>query len=174
MSDDVYAGVILSGDPETPCALAFLGDAVETYSVTDDEKIVEVIEDHEPRFLAFGHPMQGPDVDEGFREGEEELVDDGYSFRPQEMHDADKLERTVFLRNSLKRTVMPEMIECRPRITANILDIEDDGDLKDFGLTVKKIHSMQEFEAVLAAITAQFYAQDQYEDQGFIVPKELD
>lgn len=174
MSDDVYGGIVLSGNPETPCALAFLGDEVTTYTTTDDEEIVEIIEEHGPRFLAFANPIQGPDVDDGFRDGEEELVDEGYSFRPQAMHDADKLERAVFLRNTLKRTVMPEMIECRPKITADILDIQGDDDLEDFGIPVESIASMREFEAVLAAITAQFYAEDQYEDQGFIVPKELD
>lgn len=174
MTDDVYGGIILSGDSDTPCSLAFLSDTVDTYTVKDDERIVELIKEHSPRFLAFSNPLHGPDVDDGFRDDEEELVDDGYSFRPPAMHDNDKLERTVFLKNTLKKTVMPEMIECRPRITAEVLDIEEDEDLADFGLIVDAIRSMREFEAVLAAITAQFYAQDQYEEQGFIVPKELD
>lgn len=175
MTDEVYCGLALFGDKETPCGIAFLSDSVDTFSETDDEEILELVEEHRPAIIAFSTPLRGPVKEKGFNEDEEELVDEGHSFLPRSMMDKKELERAVFLKNSIKRLgITPDFIECRPLVTSDVLDVNGDEDLEDLGVTTGAIHNTQEFDAVLAAITAKFYANDQYEEKGFIVPKEME
>ncbi|MDY6777789.1 MAG: hypothetical protein SVU32_03925 [Candidatus Nanohaloarchaea archaeon] len=173
MADETFCGIVLSGDEDQRCGLAFLSDRVETFSETDDDRILELIEERRPAVIAFTAPLNEPGI-EGFREDEEELVDEGYRFLPPDLRDRDEMERTQFMMNAIKRLgFMPEVIECRPKITADILDIEGDDDLEEFGVETGAIHNMTEFEAVLAAITAKFYENDQFRDKGVIVPEEV-
>jgi predicted nuclease with RNAse H fold len=119
--------------------------------------------------------MEGSNVDEGFREGEEDMVEEGHAFLPAEMHDNDEMERALFLKNSLQRSgFMHEVIECRPMVSAEVLGIQGDDELGDLGVPTEGIRNMREFEAVVAAVTAKFYANDRFEEKGFIVPKRLD
>lgn len=61
---DTYAGIILTGDEDEPCALAFImeeaGTAVKTYSTTEDERIMELLEEHRPTVVALNAPQQRP------------------------------------------------------------------------------------------------------------------
>ncbi|MDY6770431.1 MAG: hypothetical protein SV186_00570 [Candidatus Nanohaloarchaea archaeon] len=175
MSEETFCGIVLSGSKDEPCSIAFLSEELETFSETDDERILELISERRPSVVAFTVPPVGADVDEGFREDEQEMVEEGHSFLPPEMRDNDEMERALFLKNSLQREgFLHDVIECRPMITAEILDIEGDDDLEELGVPTGEIMSMKEFEAVLAAVTAKFYANDSFEEKDFIVPKPLD
>jgi len=175
MAEDVFCGLVLSGDRQTPCGVAFLGEGLETFTETDDERILEFIEDRRPTVVAFTVPTDGSNVQEGFREDEQEMVEEGHSFLPPSMHDKAELERALFLRNSLQRLgFLHDVIECRPMISAEVLGVEGDQELEDLGVPTEDIRTMREFEAVLAAVTAKFYANDQYEEKDFIVPKRLE
>jgi len=175
MSEETFCGIKVSGERETPCGLAFLSDDVETFSETDDEQILKLIEERQPKIIAFSTSMQRSRPGEGFSEDEDELVDEGHSFLPRGMVDKDEIERAIFLRDSIKRlSFIPEMIECRPAVTMEALDIEGDADLEDFGIETSSIHNTQEFDAVLAAVTAKFYANDRFKEKGFVVPEQLE
>ncbi len=175
MADDTFCGIVLSGDAGTRCAVAFLSDELETFTEKDDQRLLELIEERKPVVVAFTVPMEGSNVQEGFRDGEQDMVDDGHAFLPVEMRDNDEMERALFLKNSLQRSgFMHEVIECRPMISAEVLGVQGDDELEDLGVPTDDIHNMTEFEAVMAAVTAKFYANDRYEEKGFIVPKRLD
>lgn len=175
MSDTVYCGIKVSGEREQPCGVAFLGDDLETFSETDDERILELLEDRRPTIVAFSAPIQGGGrKPEGFTDDEQDLVDEGHTFLPREQHNTDEMERTLFLKNSIKRLgFMPEMLECRPRVTAQRLEAHDDAALEAYGIPTDGIRSTWEFDAVLAALTAKLYDNQMFAEKGFIVP-ELD
>ncbi|MDY6789098.1 MAG: hypothetical protein SVV03_03995 [Candidatus Nanohaloarchaea archaeon] len=173
MSEDVFCGLVMQKEKGIPCGVAFISDELECFSEKEDKRILEMVADRKPEVVAFTTPLKADHKLKGFSDEEEELVDEGYSFLPRDMHDQAEMERTEFMKNSLKRHAPEsEIIECRPMVTAEILGIEGDPDLEDLGMNTENIHSTTEFEAVLAAITAKYYANNMYRDKGFVVPKE--
>lgn len=175
MGEDVFCGIKVSGRKERPCGVAFLSERLETFSETDDGRVLELIEEREPKVVAFSTPLKRVKPGTEFSEEEEELVKEGRRFLPRGMMNKDETERAIFLRDSVKRlTFIPQMIECRPEVTAQVLGIEGDEDLERLGVPAEEIHNTAEFDAVLAAVTAKFYANDRFEEKGFIVPKKLD
>jgi len=173
MGQTVYCGIKVSGERERPCGIAFLGDELETFSETDDERILELLEERKPNIIAFSVPIQGAGpTPEGFTEQEQELVDEGHTFLPRGQTDTREMERALFLKNSIKRLgFMPEMLECRPRVTADELGIHTDDELEDHGIPSEDISSTWEFDAVLAALTAKLYDNELYEEKEFIIPR---
>lgn len=173
MSETVYCGIKVSGERERPCGIAFLGEELETFSETDDERILELLDERQPSIIAFSVPIQGSGrTPDGFTEQEQELVDEGHSFLPRDHKDNQEMERALFLKNSIKRLgFMPEMMECRPRVTADELGIHTDAELEDHGIPAEEISSTWEFDAVLAALTAKLYDNEHFEEKGFIVPR---
>lgn len=173
MSETVYCGIKVSGEREQPCGIAFLGEELETFSETDDERILELLDERRPKIIAFSVPIQGSGrTPKGFTEAEQELVDEGHSFLPRDHKDSKELERALFLKNSIKRLgFMPEMMECRPRVTADELEIHTDAELEEHGIPADGIESTWEFDAVLAALTAKLYDNEHFEEKGFIVPR---
>ncbi|MCJ7450320.1 MAG: hypothetical protein MUP58_01115 [Candidatus Nanohaloarchaeota archaeon QJJ-9] len=173
MTDEVFCGLVITGEKEKPCGVAFLNDDLESFSVTEDEEILTLMDKHKPDVIAFNVPLTGPGKTEGFREDEEDLVDEGYSFLPPAVHDDMKLERAVFLKNSIKRMeFMPELVECRPELTSEILKVKSDAELEDRGFDPSPVSNVREFNAVLAAITAKLYSNDGCVDKGVLVPEE--
>lgn len=173
MSGETFCGLVMQKSKDIECGVAFLSDKVECFSEKDDKNILKLIKERDPDVVAFNTPLKAKKTDKEFREGEEDLIEEGFSFLPREMHDRNKLERTEFMKNTLKREVpQAEIIECRPMITAEVLGIEGDDELEDLGLETEDIHSTTEFEALLAAITAKYYANEMYRDKGFVLPKE--
>lgn len=173
MSDDTFCGLVMQKSKDIDCGVAFLSDKVECFSETEDRDILELIKERKPDIIAFNTPLKASKTDQKFREGEQDLIDEGFSFLPRSMHNKHKLERTEFMKNTLKREVpQAEIIECRPMITAEVLDVEGDEDLENLGIETEEIHSTIEFEALLAAITAKYYANEMYRDKGFILPEQ--
>ncbi len=171
MSSEKVCGIKVSGKKDGECCVAFLYDnSLTVFSSSDDKFIVDKIVDERPSVIVFTNPAEVP-KEEGFRESEEDLVEEGYSFLPRDMFGRGVIERSVFLANSVKQKYQPEVISCRPRISSEALDVSDDSDLKDLGLKVEKVESMEEFEAVVAALTGEKYLDNSFVNKGFIIPK---
>jgi len=75
MVNDTFCGLVLSGDAETRCAVAFLSDELETFTEKDDQRLLELIEERTPMVVAFTVPPEGSNVQEGFRENEKDMVE---------------------------------------------------------------------------------------------------
>lgn len=170
----MYCGIMLRGDTETACGIAFItDDEVTTASTTEDDEILALLEEYRPIVITLNAPSEREDID-GFREGEEDLIEDGFSMLPQEMRDRGVLERAEFLTERIKRSgVGARVIESDPHVVMDQLDIAGDADLKDYGYDTGPIESATEFEAVVLALTAKLYDEDHYEEKGLIIPKEL-
>lgn len=210
-----YCGIILKGDEDEDCALAFITeDGVRTYSTADDEEIMGYIEEHRPEVIALNAPQEHrpqtafydpvtegnpeqpneskddekddedteesesplhPETAKLYRSGEEELIKEGYSILPQEMRNRRLLERAEFLCNSIKRSgVGSTIIESNPGLVAKKLGITGDRQLEAYGVDTSDVENVYEFDALLLALTARFYAEDEYEDKDIILPKSLD
>ncbi len=166
----MYCGIVLTGDVAEATAIAFIDDdTVTTTSVHDDEEIMELLEERRPTVIALNAPPERVD-ETGFREGDEDLIDEGHAMLPQGMRDTALLERAAFLTRSVRRTGFGQVIEVDPDIARQELDIEGDDGLGDYGYETGDIHTVDEFHAVVLALTAKLFDHDQYSDYGIIVP----
>lgn len=170
MKSEKVTGIKLTPEKQVPCSVAILEEKLETFSTTEDQEIIENIAKEQPSVVAFTNPHIRRE-EKGFREDEEELVDKGHSFLPPSMFDNNLIERTVFIKKSIQQQYQPKFIETRPEVSSDILGIEDDRDLEMLGIDTESIESMGEFEAVIAALTARMYTENDYENKGFIIPK---
>lgn len=185
----MYCGIMLTGDMDKPCGVAFLDEeGVETFSPTGDEEILALVKEHNPSIVALNAaPEREPDrVDtpkedsvldpetaSTFREGEQDLVDDGHAVLPREMRDRKLLERAEFIANSLKRAgIGCTIIESRPGVVAKMLDVATDDDLAQHDVDPSSIEHTREFDAALLALTARMHDKEETEDKDIIVPDE--
>lgn len=185
----MYCGIMLTGDADKPCGVAFLDeDGVETFSPTGDEEIVDLVRERNPSIVALNAaPEREPDrVDtpnedsaldpetaSQFREGEQDLVDDGHAVLPRTMRDRKLLERAEFIANSLKKSgVGCTIIESRPGIVAKMLDVATDDDLAQHDIDPSSIQHTREFDATLLALTARMHDAEETADKDIIVPEE--
>lgn len=54
-----YCGIILTGTEDDPCGLAFItDDDVHAYSTPDDERMIELLEEHRPQVVALNAPQE--------------------------------------------------------------------------------------------------------------------
>ncbi len=169
MSKEKVCGVKLKGEKQEECSVAILGEELETFSTKDDSEIVERISEEQPSVVAFTNPLTKP-KDKDFRDDEQELVEDGHSFLPPSMFDNQLIERTVYIKKAIQQNYRPQVIETRPKVSSDILNIENDRDLELLGIKTEDIETMEEFESVVAAITARKYLKNSCKDKGFIVP----
>ena len=169
----MIAGLILSKTEELNSELAFLGDELETFSLEKNPEMVEKIKEFEPEIIAVDSANESPR--EEYSEDEEELREEGYSFTPSNT-ESKKIKRLQALKAVLKRDMEepPKFIRFDQHITAEELAIDGDKALKSYGIDPSEIDSARQFDAVLGAVTARFYQQDQYRDLGVIVPQGLD
>jgi predicted nuclease with RNAse H fold len=168
----MIAGLILADSLEEDCSLAFLDEKLETFQVETNDEIVELIEEKEPEVLAVDvGTEQGK---EEFTKQEKELKEEGYIFTPNS-HQTRKVERMQSLERHLNHAMggRIQIIRFEPQITARELAIDSEQDLKSIGVE-GDIGSVEEFDAVLGAVTARFYSQGQFEDLGVVVPEPLD
>ncbi|QGA80546.1 hypothetical protein [Candidatus Nanohalobium constans] len=168
----MIAGVILSNSLDKDSKIAFLGDELETFSVETNQEIVDLVEEKQPEIIAFDvGTEQGP---KEFTKAEQELQDEGYIFTPNS-HQERKVERLQSLEKHLKHQLdyIPEIIRFEPQITAEELMLDGEDALKSIGIE-GDISGAKEFDAVLGAVTARFYSQDQFEEMGVVVPENLD
>jgi len=169
----MIAGIVLSDNEQLDSTMALLGDELKVYSLETNQDIVEKIKDLEPEIVAVN--SAGEVTREELSEEEEDLKEEGYSFTPSRT-ESKKVKRLQALKAVITRTTLesPEFIRFDPHITAEELAIDGDKALDAYGLEPSDINSARQFDAVLGAITARFYQQDQYQDLGVVVPQSLE
>lgn len=166
----MIAGIKLSSSEEKISGVAFIDKKVSSYSLKEDKEILELIKRKDPEIVVFTVKLTSPERDEEYREGEEELIDEGYSPAPYGIQDTRILqERAKSLRSKLRDSEI-DFIECDPEISCDILEISGDVDLETYGLNTNNIDNVYEFEAVIAALTGLFYERNDFEDHDIIIP----
>lgn len=169
----MIAGLVLKPTVEEKSQLAFLGDSLECVEAETNTDIVDKIIERRPEIVA---------ADVGSEEGpreltdkEQELKDEGYSFTPSS-HDVKRTRRLEALEAQLFKEMgaeAPEIIRFDPKITSDELALHSDRSLESIGVEADGIESAQQFDAVLGAVTARFYQQNQFKDLGVIVPESM-
>lgn len=187
-----YCGIMLTGEKEKPCGLAFISDeGVTTHSTTGDEEIMSLLEDNRPKIIALNAPAErakknklhespddddesalDPETSQMFTKDEEELVNEGHALLPQEMRDQQLLERAEFLVNTVKRAgIGAQFIQSKPNLIAETLNVEGDTMLEAYGIDTSDIEHVREHDALLLAFTAKRYDEEDYEDKDIILPE---
>lgn len=169
----MIAGLILTATEQEESHLAFLGDeGVETFSIKDTGEVVDKIQEKEPEVLAAncGTELGSQEL----TKKEKKLKEEGYSFTPSSV-DEKKVERMRAIDRSLKHYMEkpPEIIRFDPRISSEELALHSDEALESYGIDPSDIDSSRQFDAVVGAVTARFYSENQFEDLGVIVPQGL-
>jgi len=166
----MIAGLILKDNLEEDSQIAFLGDKIESFSVTENSELVELIEEYEPEVIAANVGLEQPA--EELSKDEQDLKDEGHIFTPDSHR-----EKTVKRLQTLKAQIthetglQPNFIRFEPQISAKELAIDGDKALEGYGVDASDIGSVGEFDAVVGAVTARFYQENQYEDLGVVVPE---
>lgn len=167
------AGLVLKDTTEEESKLVFLGEEVDIYEVGTNDDIVELVAEKEPEVVAVD---VGTEVGrEEFTEQEEELKEEGYRFTPTS-HETKRAKRLEALKAQVFEEMGatgPEVIRFEPQITADELAAHDDDALRSYGIDPSAIEDAEQFDAMLGAITARFYEQNQVKDLGVIVPEPL-
>ncbi|MFB6292211.1 MAG: hypothetical protein ABEI58_02345 [Candidatus Nanohaloarchaea archaeon] len=170
----MIAGLVLKEDVEEESQIAFLGDdesSVQTAGT--NQEIIKMVQKKQPVVLA---------CDVGAEQGmkdrtkqEEELEDEGYIFTPAS-HEPKRVRRMEALKAQLFELMgadRPQIIRFDPQITADELAIHEDDALESYGIDTSDIDSAEQFDAMLGAVTARFYEQNQVKDLGVIVPEPM-
>lgn len=169
----MIAGLILTDTEEEESHLAFLdNEGIETYSMKDTGEIVDRLVEKQPEIIAAdcGTELSGQEL----TQQEQELKEEGYSFTPSSV-EKKKVERMRAIERSVQHHAEkpPEIIRFDPRISSEELDLHGDNSLESFGIDPSNINSSKQFDAAVGAVTARFYAENQFEDLGVIVPQGL-
>lgn len=169
----MIAGLILTDTENEDSFLAFIDDSqTETYPIKDTGKIVDTIAQKKPEVLAVncGTELSGKEL----TKDEEDLKEEGYSFTPSS-NEKKKVERMRAIDRSLKHHMdkPPEIIRFDPFISSEELALDGDRAIESLGIDTDDIESSREFDAVVGAITARFYSQNQYEESGVVIPQSV-
>lgn len=167
----MIAGIKLSDSEDKISGIAFIEEELSTFSVKKDEEILDILEEKQPEVIAFNAHLKPPEKEENFREEEKDLIDDGYALLPYGMGSTVKLSRRALsLKSRLSLDIETGFIECDPETTREILEIQGDNELQNYGMDPEDTENTQEFGAVLAALTALFYSRGDFEDHGIVTP----
>ncbi len=170
----MIAGLVLKETVEGESQLAFLGeDETIVKQVSTNEEIIELVKQKHPTVLA---------CDVGTEQGmkdrtkqEKELEDEGYIFTPSS-HEPKRVKRMEAIKAQLFEQMgadRPQIIRFDAHITADELAIHEDDALESYGVDTSDIDSAEQFDAMLGAVTARFYEQNQVKDLGVIVPEPM-
>lgn len=161
----MIAGLYLTEDQ---CTLAVIDEEIKIEEYETNEEIVMNLEDID--VLAVNAPLT---TGRELEQQEEELEEEGYIFSPG-AHNETLRRRASHLKQLIEQKgVMTEMIRYDPMITSKELALDGDKALESMGFQTSEIKKSRDFDAVLGAVTARFYDQDQFEDLGVIVPEAL-
>lgn len=173
MDRKMNAGLVLKDDTSKDSHLVFLGEEVSCYPLSTNKEITDLVGDREPKVLAVD---VGTDVPrEELNKKEEELKEEGHVFTPTS-HEPKRARRLEALKAHLFEEMgaeRPEVIRFEPQITADELAIHDDSGVESYGVDPSKLENSEQFDAMLGAITARFYEQNQIRDLGVIIPEPL-
>lgn len=167
------AGIVLKDTVEEDTCIVFLGEEVQCCSAGTNDEIIELIREKQPEVIAVDVGVQ-VSKDE-FTEQEEELREEGYRFTPNS-HETKKVRRLEALKARLFEELgaeQPEVIRFDPQITADELAIHGEDALRSYGIDPSSIENAEQFDAMLGAVTARFYEQNQVRDLGVIIPEPL-
>lgn len=167
------AGIVLKDNTREDSKVVFLGDKVSCHSVKTNDEIPELIVGKEPNVVAVNAGTEKARKE--LTSQEQELKDEGHSFIPTS-HDKQRSKRLEALKARLFEEMgaeRSEVIRFDPQITADELAIHDDSALKSYGVNPSKIRDSEQFDAMLGAVTARFYEQNQVKDLGVIIPEPL-
>ncbi|MDY6774088.1 MAG: hypothetical protein SVS85_02710 [Candidatus Nanohaloarchaea archaeon] len=169
-------GIVLSGDTEEDSAVAFVdGGETETFSVSTNDEILELLEDRKPEVTALNAPPEKASKGsiDRFREGEQELVDEGHRLLPQGMRDGSVLERAEHLSRSIEASgVGTVIVESDPVLVSERMGLAGDEGLEDLGVETGTIEDVREYDAVVLAVAAELYSDNRCENHGIVVPEE--
>jgi len=163
----MIAGLNLKTDGD--CQLAVFGDELEIFDVETNMDIIEALPS-EATVVAVNAPL---DESKGLSEKEEDLVEEGHIFSPSTQNTELKRRALHLKQLFIENGVGAELVRFDPMITSKELAIEGDKALESYGVPSDGISSADEFDAVLGAVTARFYEENQCEDFGIQVPKPL-
>lgn len=164
--------MVLTDSEQQESQLAFLGDETSSHSVLETEKIVELLKKRQPDVLAVDCPTEAPNQD--WSREEKELKEEGFSFTPSR-NQKKEITRLRAIDTMLKKEgVDTEIIRFDPHISAEELALDSDSSLESLGVDTDCLDSSREFDAMLGAVTARFYQQNQFKDLGVIVPGEFE
>ena len=170
----MISGLILTDSKDQKSCIAFLDDSTKCFELESNEEIVDEIVKRKPEILAVN---AGNDEIRGeLTEKESELKEEGHTFTPTSHNKMlsrrlEALESQLFAEMGAEG---PEIIRFEPAITSKQLAIDGDSALNSMGIDTSEIGSAREFDAVLGAVTARFYQQNQFSDMGVIVPENLE
>lgn len=164
----MIAGLNLKTDGE--CKLAVLGDELEIIDVETNMDIVGALSE-KAAIVAVNAPLE---TGEGLSEKEEELIDEGHIFSPSTQNKKLKRRALHLKQLFIENGVEAELIRFDPMITSKELAIDSDKALESYGISSTDISGADEFDAVLGAVTARFYEENQCDDLGVQIPKPLD
>lgn len=170
----MIAGIVLKDDVEKESLIAFLGEEVESFTASTNEDLVEKIVEKRPEVVAVNAPVETGAGD--LNDGEKRLKEEGHIFTPSGQ------QKTVARRLEALRDLVfdelvedsPDFIRFDPHITAKELAIDSDSALESLGVESSSIEGAEEFDAVLGAVTARFYQENQFEEMGVVVPEPFD
>lgn len=167
------AGIILKNSTEEETQIVFLSAETECKTTSTNDEIIELIQERKPSVVAVDTGTRvGRDE---FSEQEEELKQEGYSFTPTS-HETKKARRLEALKARLFEEMgasQPEVIRFEPEITAEELALHDDQALESLGVDPSSLENSEQFDAMLGAVTARFYEQNQVRDLGVVIPEPL-
>lgn len=168
----MYCGIVLDGRGKQ-CHVAFLDSGeVEIVSSGSNEKIVEMVSERAPDVTVLNAPSERSNV-QGFREGDEELIEEGHAMLPQGMRDNEVLERAAHLSRSLEASgAATRIIESDPRLVSEVLGLDGDAGLEEMGVETREIRNVKQYDAVVLAVLGKLYSDNRCEDHGIVVPEE--
>jgi len=163
----MIAGLYLKTDMESK--LAVLDKKLNITSLDTNQDIIDALPE-EVDVLAVNAPLESG---KGLSEKEEELIDEGYMFSPSTQNKRLN-QRALHLKQLMvENGLHAELIRFDPMITSKELAIDGDKALESYGVSSEGISGADEFDAVLGAVTARFYQENQCEDFGVQVPEPL-
>lgn len=169
----MIAGLILTDSEEVESALAFISDETSSCSLKDTTEIIEELKEKNPVLVAVDVGLE--QRKDELTAQEEKLKEKGYNFTPTHT-ETKKVKRLQAVKGVLERDMEepPTFIRFDPFITSKELAIDEEQGFESYGVDTDCLGSANEFDAMLGAVTARFYQQNQYQELGVIVPNTLE
>ncbi|MEM7819204.1 MAG: DUF429 domain-containing protein [Candidatus Aenigmatarchaeota archaeon] len=154
-----FVGIDLAGKDKNPTGFAIVNDEIKTKKLFSDDEIINEIENTKPEIIGIDAPFSFPKY--GYwRESEIELKKDGFKpLSPKFISMKILVRRTQNLINRLQGY---KVIEIFPKATEKILFLNKNF----FENRIQKKISEDEYDAILAAITAKFYFEGKFKIYG--------
>jgi len=169
----MLCGIVLGETEEEDTSIAFFSDELESFTVSSNEEVVELVKEKKPSIIAVDTALEER---RRLSDEEEQLQEEGFIFKAAK-DDVKKVRRFQSLKahiaHELTGDEIPEYIRFDPVITGRELAIDSDKALEGYGVNPPDIDSSSEFDATLGAVTARFFQENQVRDLSISVPEPL-